>query len=455
MFVFFFLLGKLEFFLAFNRDPWNLCFWLDALLEAALLHKVEGEVMGRLVEAVVPIIPVFGGTSTFHEVLPSSNVHMCGPGSISASTMDREFWRELIPATVWQGNLALQVRLAKLAGHMRAVEWFVDSVLKPGNVDWAEVVAKGQDCSWAAVAVENGLECADLETRQACGSWLVKRCRPQLIAAVVLGAVVPFDGVLDGETLDDIVRCAPVVIDPVVIDRAVRVSTSAIAMDVMCSLRAEDPVKPFLRSTAALVQFVYGDAAPMGLEAFKHLCAQQLVVQKMGFWVLGHAATCKDVFRGALFDGASESMQFSKHRHCDLGLIRIMHEFPGSDPCSGPVFVKGKGAPAFSDVVSRLLSNVDEFLVLRRFLEDDFSVSAVTKEVRNVSKTLGLWNRVAPGSAGAVVVFISLGRHAWTAPAARFPLPTIVVCRGHGLEELFGSLLDCVILRCRTFFFQN
>jgi hypothetical protein len=88
-------------------------------------------------------------------------------------------------------------------------------------------------------------------------------------------------------------------------------------------------------------------------------------------------------------------------------------------------------------------------------LEDDFSVSAVTKEVRNVSKTLGLWNRVAPGSAGAVVVFISLGRHAWTAPAARCPLPTIVVCRGHGLEELFGSLLDCVILRCRTFFFKN
>ncbi len=456
---------------------------------------MEGKVLGDSVEAVVPIIPVFGGTAVngFRPEVGSGvypRYMAYGVGSIPISTMNREFWWKLVPAIVWRSSLSLQLELGRLAGHMRTVEWFVGSVLKdarsspPSN--WESAVAKGQASTWTSAAVQDGLAHAEGEAREAFDSWLVARYRPQLIAAVVLGVAVPRDGSLDGVMVDDIVKFAPVVIQLQAEEGdTARLSMSAMALRVMCGVRrAEELVRyePFTDAVRALLDAVYGTTSTveLGFEAFTNLCALQLAVQKMGYWVLGRSVTCGDVFRGAVFVGASELIRFSKPgpaaRSSDLGLIRVVHatshfpEAPIVDVSSrvagvGPVFVNAKGAP-FADVASRLLSNVDEFLALKRYVDGEVNVSSVVDEVRTVSMKMDVWRRVASGGAGSVVVFISLGHYSGAkgdsdalrrdtlradvgSAAADFPLPTVVVCRGCGLEELFGPLLESVDLRCR------
>jgi hypothetical protein len=464
-----------------------------------MLEKVEGEVLGESVEAVVPIIPVFGGTAVNgfcpeegSGVYPKYMAY--GVGSIPVSTMNREFWWKLVPASVWRSSLTLQVELGRLAGHMRMVEWFVGSVLKDarGNppMNWDAAVAKGQaSTTWTSAAVQDGLAHAEGEAKTAFDSWLQHRNRPQLIAAVVLGVVVPRESSLDGVTVDDIVKFAPVVVQCEG-GRTARLLMSPMALRVMCGAPAQKEFQPFTDAVRALLDAVYGTTSTLelGFEAFENLCALQLAVQKMGYWVLGMSVTCGHVFRGAVFVGRSELIQFSKPesrsrraaRLSNLGSIQVIHalrrfpEAPIVDISSrdsmavagvGHVFVNAKGAP-FADVASRLLSNVDEFLALKRYVDSYFDVPLVVKEVRKVCKRLDQWRGVAPGGAGSVVVFISLGhytggkgdsdgrrRDALIADvgraAADFLLPTVVVCRGCGLEELFGPLLEAVALRCR------
>ena len=140
----------------------------------------------------------------------------------------------------------------------------------------------------------------------------------------------------------------------------------------------------------------------------------------------------------------------------------------------GPVVINAQAAP-FADAASRLMSGVDEFLVAKWHI--DFSVATVVAEVTKIADRLDTWRGVAPGGTSAVVVFVSVGHFIADKPSARgasgssgkpedaaasfydtdaalrsklvagltrvapaLRLPTVVVCRGCGLKELFGPL---------------
>ena len=413
-----------EYAVCFDRAPWRLSSWLVALQQMALLEKVQDTVLGVPVEGVVPIIPVFGGTA-IHGFCPEENVAlyprfmMYGVGPIFARTLNRDLWCKLVrDSSAW-----LQVDLSKVAGHMRTVEWFVENVLRTG--------------AWSRAAVQEGLAHAEREARSAFDSWLVARYRPQLIAAVVLGAGVPPDDSLDGETLDSIVRFAPVGIE-VGRDRSLHLSVSVVALRAMCGVCAG----PFTDAVRALLDAVY--EAPPGFEAFQNLCALHLAVQKMGHWVLGRTVTFGDVFRRAVFVGPSETRLFSRNEAragcAALASIRVVHA-PGDVAQLDPVFVNPKGV---ADVATRLLSNVEQLLVLRRFADREVKASLMAEEVQAVSRKLDAWRR----DADAVVVFIAFGEYLDDF-RGEFPLPAVVVCRGCGLEELFGPLLEPMALRWR------
>lgn len=168
-------------------------------------------------------------------------------------------------------------------------------------------------------------------------------------------------------------------------DRSLHLFMSVVALRAMCGVCAG----PFTDAVRALLDAVY--EAPPGFEAFQNLCALHLAVQKMGQWVLGRTVTFGDVCRRAVFVGPSETRLFSRNEAragcAALASIRVVHA-PGDVEQLDPVFVNPKGV---ADVATRLLSNVEQLLVLRRFADREVKASLMAEEVQAVSKKLDAW----------------------------------------------------------------
>jgi hypothetical protein len=473
---------------------WRLSYWLDALQVSAVANVVKGSVCGVPVNARVAVIPVFGGTAVNgfspeegSGVYPALTCH--GVGSIRTTTMTREFWRQLVPAEVWRCSPTLEWKLGTLAGHMRLVDWFVRSLLPRTDVpsSWDDIVGPLRDpMAWRDVAVRDALTYAELKAKKAFNGWLEHSSRPQLIAALVLGVHVPRNAELDGVSVDEVVKFAPVALEPAA-GGAVRMSASALALRVMCGVAGAPQHAPFTAAVSSLLDAVLDCTSliPLGFEGFELICALQLSIQKMGYALLGTEVTLGSVFRGAVFAGGSRDMVFSPALAPGaplpdlrtMGVVMSQRQFPAAPIVdretgglvavhgAGPVVVNGASAE-FADVATRLVSGVDEFLCLKRYVEGDLKMTMVSSEVKKVEQELKQWRDVAPVYSSSAVVVMSLGHYAGGKDATdrtrcaglatkitsvALSLPTVVVCRGAGLEELFGPLLDSVALRCRKY----
>jgi hypothetical protein len=235
--------------------------------------------------------------------------------------------------------------------------------------------------------------------------WLSSASRPQLVAAAVLGVHVPSDGTLDGVSVDDIVM-----VTERVHGNKVRLSISALALRVMCEVDADTPLT---QAVGDLLHAVGGvtSTAPLGFEGFEGLCALLLAVQKMGYSVLGVKVSFGAAFRGAVFARGADRFVFSPpvatSEALDVGVVQSMGQFPGSaivdDDSGAPVVLSGPGPVAknapnapFADVATRLLSDVDVFLSVKRYVEGDVTVGTVCEEVFKVATAKAAWDSIAP-----------------------------------------------------------
>lgn len=439
--------------------------------------------------ARVAVVPVFAGTTvngflsehtsgTYpgHDVMPVPLV--------PAEELITELWRTLVPAHLWRQNKRLSFELALLGGHMRLVETFVEKMLELRGISdfddtWDALVAAARACSWDRTdVVHAAVDAVGSAFAAKYGTWL-DQSRPQLVAAVVLGVPLPAGRktTLDGDTVDSIVQNSPVAVSKCA-DGRVRLSFSTLTLLQLC-LRSRGPLEV---AVSALYQGLIACSFRVGFETFEQLCAARLAVQMMAAEYIEQKLCLEDLFPGACFSKGCPELRFdgderssAEHPVEKVPVLEAKEQFPLSaivDKRTGdavtwnrPVVVINAASAPFADLAARLASGVTLLCQIKRYYKSGFEVDgekeSVVSEVEKIQEALSDSDWLCEDD-DVAVLYMSLGYGAGgkrlsekgrvgvldeDLSSASLPLPTAVVCRGGGFQEVFGVLADSVALK--------
>ena len=443
--------------------------------------------------ARVAVVPVFAGTTVngflsdhtsgtypAHDLMPVPLV--------PAQELITGLWRPLIPAYLWRRNNRLSFELALLGGHMRLVEKFVGRMLdaaeggRPVINSWDSLVAAAHGCVWdRPEVVRAAVQAVGAHFADMYRAWLFSKHRPQLVAAAVLAVPLLAGGTitLDGDTVDSIVQHSPVAVSRCA-EFAIRLSFSAVTLLQLC-LHSSGPLE---KAVSALYQSLMDCPLRVGFEAFELVCAQRLAVQIMAAEYFDDELRLKDVFPGASFSEGCGNFRFSGDKRSCVGspvenvlVVQAREQFPGTDivdirtgvpvTWDRPVVVINAASAPFADLAARLASGVTLLCQIKRYFKSGFEVDgdereSVVSEVRKIDEKLKECGRWFGEDEAVAALYISLGYGAGgkrmseedraeavedDVTSAHLPLPTAVVYRGGGFDEVFGVLADSVALK--------
>ena len=475
---------------------YRLSSWLNAMQSTAQSGSISYKFsdMASSITARVAVVPIFAGTTIngFLSDHTSGTYPACDlvpVPLVPAQELVKELWRVLVPAHLWRQNNDLSFQLAVLGGHMRLVETFVEAMLQRASVDaaeldsWHALVSASQGCAWnLADVVSDAVASTGSIFAERYSTWLTTS-RPQLVAAAVLGVPLPTGDTftLDDCSVDSIVQNCPVAVSKGV-DGCVRLSLSTLTLVRLCA-RSHGPLET---AVYRLFQSICSCRLRVGFEAFESLCAQRLAVQILAAEYFQVKLTLEDVFPGAKFSSnACQMLRFdSNERSSDesparaVDVVEAASQFPGSPivdrktgrpvPWDRPVVVVNAASAPFADLAARLASGVTLLCQVKRYFRSGVEVEggkdSIVSEVAKMDAALreegGRWwfGEDEPVAA----LYLSLGYGAGgkrlsegdrsdaleeDLTSADLALPTAVVFRGGGFEEVFGVLADSVALK--------
>jgi hypothetical protein len=233
---------------------------------------------------------------------------------------------------------------------------------------------------------------------------------------------------------------------------------------------------------SALFQSLTSCSFRVGFEAFELVCAQRLAVQMMAAEYFCDKLHLKDVFPGASFSEGCGDLRFDGDTRSSVEspekvpVVQACHQFPDNaivDKRTGlplewnrPVVVVNAASAPFADLAARLASGVTLLCQIKRYfksgIEVDGTKESVVSEVGKIDEVLKGGGRWFGDDEAVAALYMSLGYGSGGGrlseedraeaveddlTSADLPLPTAVVYRGGGFQELFGVLADSVALK--------